>query len=115
MTAEKLNELIDKIIDNAGALDTAGSEIDDLNIEISAARHLIVRSFELSNAVSLAIICNGCVHALFHKCCDNFCGCRIAVDDEVDHKTATCKRRKEKVRKAKVVESDDEGEEVKPE
>ena len=36
-------------------------------------------------------ICSLCRHVNWHQCCNSFCHCGIAVEDEVDMQTGKCR------------------------
>jgi hypothetical protein len=45
---------------------------------------------------SLEEICEGCIHATFHDCCNSFCRCGIKVSDDVNGYNGTCKKKEKK-------------------
>ena len=40
-------------------------------------------------------ICEGCIHAVFHTCCNNFCRCKEGHEQEVDHIKCECEYKSE--------------------
>jgi len=45
---------------------------------------------------SMEEVCKDCIHAVFHKCCNKFCECKMNVAEEVNGITNTCNEREYK-------------------
>ncbi len=43
-------------------------------------------------------ICQDCIHAVFHTCCNSFCYCKMNSEDDADHLQGKCEHR---IREAK--------------